>query len=103
VSGNEIIGSAPDATRPDAECSLRAVVRAPVRLHSTDTGYDVFLPEHEVEVEDDRVRPLSYGGRVFVFLCTRLVGGYKHGCEREAFVFTDATQLPTCSEAPTRQ
>ncbi len=67
-------------------------MRAPVRLHSTDPEHDVFLAEHEVEVEvaDDHVHPIAYGGRLFVFLRKTLVGSYQHGFQREAYVFTDA-------------
>jgi hypothetical protein len=61
-----------------------------VRLTSTDPSYNRFLADHEVTVTGGTVEPLSYGGRLFVFLNTMLVGSYGAAKHEEAYVFTDA-------------
>jgi hypothetical protein len=69
------------------------MVRVPVRLHSADPEYNVFLAEHEVEVAGAHVRPVTYEGRLFVFLRKTLIGSYQHAAQHEAYVFTDAGAL----------
>lgn len=65
-------------------------MRVPVRLRSPDLAYNVFLDDHQITVAGDDVSPLTYRGRVFVFLHKMQIGSYQQGAHQEAYVFEDS-------------